>query len=534
MQKKKTSQPVKPTETFPSVDDFFTQFLDKKKRNYTKKLEKIEQLQKKTAEELTSEQRDLINNRQKVLDDAAYYDEIKQLYFQAHNKKETNKAAPATASLTHTTTTASPLGLFYLAKSVKEQSESALRVLSSQGVEFQEKLHNYNRRIFAQEAGSDEGLKDAEAGLQAYAQDSEFSSEVSKIWSEGQMKERKAEPAPVAREPVKEAASKPQLFAMSSDEEEEEQEERPAQVKQQTNVNNGKDEEFRPNFVPLPEDDNEDAFAFESGNKVRGDRRGRKPRGDRPYRKYDNDRNDNREDRRGREERAENGENQDNEGAGEERENKEGREYGERRGGYRGNRENREGGYRGNKEGGYRGNREDREGGYRGNREDREGGYRGNRYNREGEDNREGGYKGNRYNREGEDNREGGYRGNREEREGGYKGNREDREGGYKGNREDREGGYKRNREDNREGGYKGNRYNREGEDNREGRDAERPQRARNFDGEREGGERGRGYGGRGRGDRTYNGPRNDRNYNGPRGDNNYAKREVNVEKKAE
>lgn len=478
------------------MDDFFTQFLDKKKRNYTKKLEKIEQLQKKAASELTTEQRELVNNRAKVVEDAAYFDEIKQLYFAAYNKKEGQKQVTNNGNVGGNV--ASPLGLFYLAKAVKEQGENALRVVSGQGVEFQEKLHNYNRTIFQQDVASTDGLKKAEAGLEELGADSDFTAQVRNIWAEDQLsqkQQKQPEVAPVAKETQKETtANKPQLFAMSSDEDEEEaQDDKPVQSRAQATQQN-EDSEFKPNFVPLPEDDNEDNFAFEGGNKVRGDRRGgRKPRGDRPYRKYDGDRREDREERQERE-----GE-QDNREQREPREKREYRGDGESRG-YRGNRYNREGGdYKGNREGGeYRANREGGE-------------YRNNKEGGEYRNNREGGE----------------YRGNREDREGGnYKGDREGRGyRGYRDNNGDREGGEYRN---NREGGDRDNREGKEGEERyrnrppREGRNYDRNQDGNREDGER----RGRGYGGRGRGDRNPNAPRG--------GDNNYQKRDANVEKRAD
>ncbi|WP_205325761.1 DEAD/DEAH box helicase [Glycomyces sp. YM15] len=125
---------------------------------------------------------------------------------------------------------------------------------------------------------------------------------------------------------------------------------------------------------------------------------------------------------------------------------------GERRGGYRGNREGGSGGgYRGNREGGsgggYRGNREGGSGGgYRGNREGGSGGYQGNRDGGGYRGNREGGSGGYQGNRDG-----GGYRGNREGGSGGYSGGGERRSYG---DRDNRGGGFRGG--DNRSGGYSG------------------------------------------------------------------------------
>lgn len=295
MQKKKTTQaqkqPEKQNDKYPAIDDFFTQFLDKKKKNYTKKLEKIDQLQKKNFDELTPEQKDLVNNRQKVVEDAIYYDEIKQLYFQASSKKEGQKQSNGnSANSNHAT-----LNLYYLAKCVKEQGETALRVISGQGVEFQEKVHNYHHRIFQQDGSSSDTLKNAVNGLNIYLQDEAFVSQVEDIWSEGKLNQKHGNKAG-QKDVRKESTNKPQLFAMSSDEEDEDQQDESPKRTEHKNQD-AEHHVVKPNFVPLPEDDNEENFAFESGQQARGERRGRKPRGDRPYRKYDSDRRGERRDR---------------------------------------------------------------------------------------------------------------------------------------------------------------------------------------------------------------------------------------------
>lgn len=88
---KKTQQKNAPKETTPvapSIDDFFTQFLDKRQKNYTKKLDKINELGKKKLDELTPEQQDLVQNKHLTLERIKYFDDIKELYSQAHSKKE--------------------------------------------------------------------------------------------------------------------------------------------------------------------------------------------------------------------------------------------------------------------------------------------------------------------------------------------------------------------------------------------------------------------------------------------------------------
>ena len=298
MQKqKKTSKPQKTVETFPAVDDFFTQFLDKKKRNYTKKIDKIETLQKKNFEELTPEQKELVNNRQRVTEKAQYYEDIKNLYFEASFKKEVVKTAKTgdVSDCIHST-----LSLYYVGNCAKESGETAMRVLGNYGVDFQEKVHKYHNKAFGADYKNVEELKKAEEGLAEYLKDSEVSKVAGEIVSEGKLVPApEAEPKEVKH---KESSNKPQLFAMSSDEEEEEFHQMPKEKqtesgsKQLENV-----EEIKPKLVPLPEDDNEEGFAFDSVKKTGGERRGRKPRGDRPYRKYDGERRERKEHAEGEE-----------------------------------------------------------------------------------------------------------------------------------------------------------------------------------------------------------------------------------------
>jgi hypothetical protein len=79
---KKTQQKNAHKETTPvapSIDDFFTQFLDKRQKNYTKKLDKINELGKKKLGELTPEQQELVQNKHLTLERIKYFDDIKEL-----------------------------------------------------------------------------------------------------------------------------------------------------------------------------------------------------------------------------------------------------------------------------------------------------------------------------------------------------------------------------------------------------------------------------------------------------------------------
>lgn len=300
MQKnKKQAKPQKPVEACPAVDDFFTQFLDKKKRNYTKKLDKIDALQKKNSNELTPEQKDLVNNRQKVVDDANYYDEIKNLYYQANAKKETAKPTKAdTQDLVHST-----VSLFYVGNCAKESGETAMRVLGDHGVEFQEKIHRYHNRVFHADYHIKDELKRAEDTLAEYLKDSEICERAGNIISQGKLTKITAETKSRDirdNEPI----AKPQLFAMSSDDEDDDETPIVHNNSRPERIHNivEQEEEIKPTLVLLPEDDNEEGYGFETGHRS-GDneKRGRRPRGDKPYRKYEGERREAREPREPRE-----------------------------------------------------------------------------------------------------------------------------------------------------------------------------------------------------------------------------------------
>lgn len=73
--------------TYPAVEDFFTRVLEKRKKNFTTKMDDISELEKKDPESLKPDQREKISKKAETLDKIRYYDDIKALYFEAHAKK---------------------------------------------------------------------------------------------------------------------------------------------------------------------------------------------------------------------------------------------------------------------------------------------------------------------------------------------------------------------------------------------------------------------------------------------------------------
>ncbi len=90
-------QPAKAKETsaLPTVDDFFTQFLEKRKKYFVTKMDEISELERKDAESLKPDQREKINKKGETADRIKYFDDIKSLYSEAHAKKGT---APSEAA----------------------------------------------------------------------------------------------------------------------------------------------------------------------------------------------------------------------------------------------------------------------------------------------------------------------------------------------------------------------------------------------------------------------------------------------------
>lgn len=77
-------------EEHPVFDDIFTQFLEKRKRYYTGKMDEIAQLEK--LSDLKPDQKEKINKKSNTLEKIKYFDDIKSLYFEAHSKKGKTEA----------------------------------------------------------------------------------------------------------------------------------------------------------------------------------------------------------------------------------------------------------------------------------------------------------------------------------------------------------------------------------------------------------------------------------------------------------
>ena len=72
---------------YPVHEDFFTKFIDKRKKHYSQKLEEISVLEKTDESLLKPDQKEKILSKKATIDRVKYFDDIKSLYFEAYTKK---------------------------------------------------------------------------------------------------------------------------------------------------------------------------------------------------------------------------------------------------------------------------------------------------------------------------------------------------------------------------------------------------------------------------------------------------------------
>ena len=81
----KKQEPTQKKEEQVVLDDFFTQFIEKRKKYLAQKLEEIAQLEK--TSDLKPDQKEKVNNKVQTLEKIKYFDDIRALYFEAAAKK---------------------------------------------------------------------------------------------------------------------------------------------------------------------------------------------------------------------------------------------------------------------------------------------------------------------------------------------------------------------------------------------------------------------------------------------------------------
>jgi hypothetical protein len=314
--KQTTKNPVdQPIES--DFEDFFTQYLQKKKRNYVKKLAKVDVLQQKDFESLTTEQKDMVTNKHKLQDEIDYYDTIQQHYFKALMKKnpevlekkvESTEEKSKNECNSYEDCCQKTLGLYYLGNFVKNSGEAAMQVFAKRdvGIDFQTNLHRLHSQTFRMDSLRAEDMQKAQNGLLEYLKDEELCKGVVDIVKDGfvnkqesvEEKGEQEEDLVNQRASKKESIGRPQLFVMTSEEEDntkeepvkvekkkqnvevqeiKEEKEEPVVVKAKNdNQTQQKEKIVVPKIVPLPEDSDDEFTAF---NKPSNNKRGRNNRG---------------------------------------------------------------------------------------------------------------------------------------------------------------------------------------------------------------------------------------------------------------
>lgn len=262
-----------------SFEDFFTTYLEKKKRNYVKKLTKLTALAQKDPATLTPEQKEQMANKAKLVKEVEYYDSIKDHYFKALSKKKKGKSTedkteevPETCNMNDIVN--KTVGLYYAGK------------LIEQGQADDNDVKDLHRRVF-----NVEKIESAESTLVDYLNSDKCTGKVKELLAKPQEtpKEKVAEtpqekaeetPEEKVKETPKEtkqeeamrkdSTPKPKLFDMTSEEEDISEDEKDV-------VNKDDKQDGGPKIIPLPDnsDDEEEDFSKAVGNKRprRGNRR---------------------------------------------------------------------------------------------------------------------------------------------------------------------------------------------------------------------------------------------------------------------
>ena len=173
-QKPKKSTPEQPT-TKPAIDDFFTQFLEKRQKNFVKKLAKISELEKKNPAELTPEQQDLVQNKHLTHERIKYFDDIKELYSAAYQKKDSPVATPdPVAQKTAFNPTGHVLNLYFTGHVLQHLPDSSRKAIEvSLSHDHQAKVAETYNRVFTP-AHTHDTLDEAKAVLEQALLDAEL------------------------------------------------------------------------------------------------------------------------------------------------------------------------------------------------------------------------------------------------------------------------------------------------------------------------------------------------------------------------
>ena len=296
----------------PPVEDFYTLFIEKRKKYFTQKLEEISLLEKSDFASLKPDQKDKINNKTQTSEKVKYFDEIKQLYFEALAKKGPTPAEiPSKNNETTDVLISDFVNLFSVGQAFhnfEKNSKHIEHVFNSDQMTLIQDLYNSLNKQH-----SPEQLEESKLKLKSYAENEALRTSVhqflgsyktnpeivetqntgiAKHDSKDETVSHHVQPVIHHVQPV----SKPRLFANESEDEEE-----PVhQKKEQTNsaqkvhaihvVHENINEVHSNLLKPLPEGDDTKVDEFKNQNKRNhyNNRNGpRQPRetGDRPQHK---------------------------------------------------------------------------------------------------------------------------------------------------------------------------------------------------------------------------------------------------------
>lgn len=285
------------TET--NFDDFFVNFIAKRRKNYLKKGEKIDLLSKKNKSELTPEQLELVENKDKNNERIAYFNGIIDLYLLAIKQKKPELLQ--SGNISNAKTEEDILNLYFLGNCMRNCKDKCMAVIEKKKLEvsFQENLHQNFSKVFNNDCYSITSRNHNLESLRTYLSNTELKNQVNSIVNDPNCFPEKTEKVVEVQQPEKEEEvqqNKPQFF-MSSDEEENNEEEayfeedRNTKTKAHANVvpeNTQEEEDKGIDFVPFSSSDDEDGFERKNQKKNKNSIRGRGARG---YKRREGDNN---------------------------------------------------------------------------------------------------------------------------------------------------------------------------------------------------------------------------------------------------
>lgn len=276
----------KPKEqTFPTFEDHFTQFLEKRKKYFTQKLEEIEKLEKSDQSTLKPDQKQKINNKPETLEKIKYFDDIKQLYFEASSKK--GITAPQSAQKSpdvRDSLICDFVSLFSVGQAIHNFEKNSQgfehHFNSEQMTTVQDVYNSLTKQPIIQH------LESTKEKLKNYCENDQLRQSVKSFLDSHKNNEEKKPQIEEAKPKEQPVQTKQPLFVDSDDEHEEE--EKPKEKQTQSGNANEQDDSKQVHvpsglLKPLPEDDKGNVDEFKANTKKHSGKYRNRPHGDRPH-----------------------------------------------------------------------------------------------------------------------------------------------------------------------------------------------------------------------------------------------------------